>query len=53
MEPSNYQNIPDKPRYLNFPSLEAGIVIDGKQVLNRWSSTLTKVKLSDLRVYTY
>ncbi|KAM3081989.1 hypothetical protein ACMFMG_004449 [Clarireedia jacksonii] len=42
MEPSNYENIPDKPRYIDFPSLEAGTVVDGKPALNRWSSTITK-----------
>jgi dihydroxy-acid dehydratase len=39
---SNYENIPDKPRYVDFPSLEHGTIVDGKQALNRWSSTITK-----------
>jgi dihydroxy-acid dehydratase len=43
MEPSNYVNIPDKPRYISFSSLEHGSKnAEGKQALNRWSSTLTK-----------
>ncbi|TVY20132.1 putative mitochondrial dihydroxy-acid dehydratase [Lachnellula arida] len=43
MEPSNYENIPDKPRYLDFPCLEPGtIAADGKQALNRWSTTITR-----------
>lgn len=41
MEPSNYEQIPDKPRYIDFPSLEHGTVIDGKLALNRWSHTIT------------
>ncbi|TVY29396.1 putative dihydroxy-acid dehydratase, mitochondrial [Lachnellula hyalina] len=43
MEPSNYEDIPDKPRYLDFPCLEAGTTAaDGKQALNRWSTTITR-----------
>ncbi|RAL63563.1 hypothetical protein DID88_003607 [Monilinia fructigena] len=42
MEPSNYEQIPDKPRYIDFPYLEHGTVIDGKLALNRWSHTITK-----------
>ncbi|PQE10788.1 dihydroxy-acid dehydratase protein [Rutstroemia sp. NJR-2017a BBW] len=42
MEPSNYENIPEKPRYIDFPSLESGTLVDGKPALNRWSSTITK-----------
>ncbi|TGO37228.1 hypothetical protein BHYA_0102g00130 [Botrytis hyacinthi] len=41
MEPSNYEQIPDKPRYIDFPSLEHGTVVDGKLALNRWSHTIT------------
>ncbi|EKD19602.1 uncharacterized protein L3040_002520 [Drepanopeziza brunnea f. sp. 'multigermtubi'] len=33
---------PEKPQYIGFPHLEPGTVIDGKQALNRWSSTLTR-----------
>ena len=32
----------DKPRYIDFPCLEPGTAVDGKQALNRWSSTITK-----------
>jgi len=35
-------HVPEKPRYINFPSLEPGTVIDGKQALNRWSHTITR-----------
>lgn len=42
MEPSNYNNITEKPRYIDFPALEHGVVVDGKQALNRWSSRITK-----------
>jgi dihydroxy-acid dehydratase len=43
MEPSNYVGIPDAPRYISFPSLEPGSrTANGKQALNRWSSTITK-----------
>ncbi|EPE29549.1 IlvD/EDD N-terminal [Glarea lozoyensis ATCC 20868] len=43
MEPSNYTDIPDEPRYISFPSVEPGTkTSDGKQVLNRWSSTITR-----------
>ncbi|KAI9051403.1 hypothetical protein LZ554_004450 [Drepanopeziza brunnea f. sp. 'monogermtubi'] len=33
---------PETPQYIDFPHLEPGTVIDGKQALNRWSSTLTR-----------
>lgn len=42
MEPSNHEQIPDKPRYIDFPYLEHGTVIDGKLALNRWSHTITR-----------
>ena len=53
-------NVPKQPeaRYLNFPALKHGTIVDGKQALNRWSSTLTRgekvrcnkeSKLKDLR----
>ncbi|PVH89759.1 dihydroxy-acid dehydratase-like protein [Cadophora sp. DSE1049] len=35
-------HVPEKPRYINFPSLEPGTVIDGKLALNRWSHTITR-----------
>jgi dihydroxy-acid dehydratase len=37
-------NVPKQPeaRYLNFPALKHGTIIDGKQALNRWSSTITR-----------
>ncbi|KAH7419193.1 dihydroxy-acid dehydratase-like protein [Cadophora sp. MPI-SDFR-AT-0126] len=41
MAESNGQ-VPEKPRYIVFPSLEPGTVIDGKQALNRWSHTITR-----------
>lgn len=47
MEPSNYENVPDKPRYIDFQCVEPGTkTADGKQVLNRWSSTLTRGTVS-------
>jgi hypothetical protein len=42
MEPSNYEHIPDEPRYIDFQALPPGTVRDGKPVLNRWSHFLTK-----------
>jgi dihydroxy-acid dehydratase len=42
MEPSDYESIPDKPRYIDFPALEHGTIIEGKLALNRWSSRITK-----------
>jgi len=44
MDPSNVQKQrePEEPRYLDFPHLPYGTERDGKPVLNRWSSTLTK-----------
>lgn len=38
----DYEEIPEQPRYIDFPCLEAGTIINGKQVLNRWSSTITR-----------
>jgi len=38
----------EKPRYLNFPALKHPTFIDGKQALNRWSSTITKGENSSL-----
>jgi dihydroxy-acid dehydratase len=35
-------NIPEKPRYIDFPCLRPGSRVDGKQALNRWSSTITR-----------
>ena len=47
MEQSNGTNstngtLPEKPRYTSFPCLKPGTIVDGKQALNRWSSTITK-----------
>jgi dihydroxy-acid dehydratase len=42
MEPSNYENITGEPRYIEFRCIEHGTLRDGKPVLNRWSSTVTK-----------
>ncbi len=42
MESSNYENIKEEPRYIDFPSLPHGTLRDGKPALNRWSATLTK-----------
>lgn len=36
------EHIPEEPRYIDFPSIPHGTLRDGKLVLNRWSSTLTK-----------
>lgn len=33
---------PEEARYIKFPSIDHGAVRNGLQVLNRWSSTLTK-----------
>jgi dihydroxy-acid dehydratase len=35
------EHIPEKPRYIDFPSIPHGTLRDGKPVLNRWSATLT------------
>jgi len=42
MEASNHKLMQDEPRYIDFPSIEHGTMRDGKLVLNRWSSTITK-----------
>jgi dihydroxy-acid dehydratase len=43
MDPSNYQNgVKEEPRYIKFPAIEHGTQRDGKLVLNRWSSAITK-----------
>ncbi len=45
MDPANTvkQDIPEEPRYLDFPHLPEGALReDGKLALNRYSSTLTK-----------
>lgn len=41
MDSTTAQPIPRGPRYIQFPAQEAGILRDGKPLLNRWSSTLT------------
>ncbi|KAG4441251.1 hypothetical protein IFR05_003242 [Cadophora sp. M221] len=41
MDQSN-GHVPEKPRYIAFPSLEPGTVINGQQALNRWSHTITR-----------
>ncbi|KAL5329085.1 hypothetical protein ACEPPN_002594 [Leptodophora sp. 'Broadleaf-Isolate-01'] len=41
MDQSN-GHVPEKPRYIAFPSLEPGTVINGQQALNRWSHTVTR-----------
>lgn len=33
---------PEQPKYLHFPFVEHGTIVDGRQVLNRWSTTLTR-----------
>ncbi|PBP27423.1 putative dihydroxy-acid dehydratase [Diplocarpon rosae] len=33
---------PEQPMYINFPHLEHGTMINGKQALNKWSSTITR-----------
>jgi len=40
--PTNGEKVPDEPRYIAFPCLASGTVVDGKPALNRWSSTVTK-----------
>lgn len=42
MEQTSNGSVSEKPRYIDFPHLEAGTIVDGKQALNRWSSTITK-----------
>lgn len=42
MESSTTSQEAEVPRYIQFPSIEPGTLRDGKPVLNRWSSTLTK-----------
>jgi dihydroxy-acid dehydratase len=42
MEPSNNGSIKEEPTYIDFPCIEHGILRDGRLVLNRWSSTVTK-----------
>ena len=42
MEPSPRENGREAPKYIAFPSIEHGALRDGRPVLNRWSSTLTK-----------
>jgi dihydroxy-acid dehydratase len=42
MEPSNYEIVKEEPRYVDFPCIEHGTLRDGKPVLNRWSSAITK-----------
>ena len=39
------EGAPEKPRYIDFPCLEPGTLIDGKPALNRWSSLITRGKL--------
>ena len=41
MDASNGR-ILEKPRYIKFPQLEHGTVVDGKLALNRWSTFVTK-----------
>ncbi|KAL2075691.1 hypothetical protein VTL71DRAFT_634 [Oculimacula yallundae] len=41
MEQKNV-HVPEKPRYIDFPSLEPGTIIDGQVALNRWSHTITR-----------
>ncbi|KAH7342821.1 dihydroxy-acid dehydratase-like protein [Rhexocercosporidium sp. MPI-PUGE-AT-0058] len=41
MDQSN-GHVPEKPRYIQFPSLEPGAIIDGQPALNRWSHTITR-----------
>jgi len=36
------QNVPEKPKYIDFPVLEHGTTYDGKLALNRWSGILTR-----------
>jgi hypothetical protein len=36
------QNLPDEPRYLDFPHLPDNAMKNGEPVLNKYSSTLTK-----------
>jgi dihydroxy-acid dehydratase len=42
MESFNHTNGPQAPTFINFPCLEHGTIREGSQVLNRWSSTITK-----------
>lgn len=44
MDPSNppKQNQPEEPRYLDFPHLPDDASHDGKPLLNKYSSTITK-----------
>ncbi|KAG9237749.1 dihydroxy-acid dehydratase-like protein [Amylocarpus encephaloides] len=43
MGPSDCVDMPGKPRYISFPSLEPGTKrVDGTAALNRWSSTVTR-----------
>lgn len=38
----NAEHTPEKPKYIDFPYLEHGSLLDGKLALNRWSHTITK-----------
>lgn len=44
MDPSNKEkeHIPEVPRFLDFPCLPDGTIRDGKLVLNKYSSTVTR-----------
>lgn len=33
--------VPEPPRYIEFPSVEPGTMRNGKPVLNRWSTKIT------------
>ncbi len=41
-------NIPEKPKYIDFPCLKPGARVDGRHTLNRWSSTITKGEIFKL-----
>lgn len=44
MDPSNKEkeHIPEVPRFLDFPCIPDGTIRDGKPVLNKYSSTITR-----------
>ncbi|KAI9878893.1 MAG: hypothetical protein M1830_010197 [Pleopsidium flavum] len=44
MDPANLekQSLPEKPRYLDFPHLPDNATRDGKPILNKYSSTITR-----------
>lgn len=37
-----YEDLPEKPKYLPFPCVQHETIVDGRQVLNRWSTTITR-----------